>query len=105
MGEQHDDGIGFQCRGDVRPLVAKQVLDDPPVLHVGRQQAQRHLAHLGPGDRLPVAERAVGGGKQAVLLPIERHRLHAAQRLVVQIGHARVDLEVLQHAEDLDGVP
>ncbi len=74
----------------------ERAIDDAPVLHVGGEQAERHLADLGPGYRIAVAERAVGGGEQTILLAIERHGLHPAERLVVEIGQAGVDLQILQ---------
>ncbi len=43
-----------------------------------------------------VAERRIGGCQQAITLAIERNRRHTAERLVVDIGDARVDLEVLE---------
>ena len=37
---------------------AQQFVDDAPVLHVGREQAERNLRHLRPGHRRAVAEAA-----------------------------------------------
>ena len=95
---EFDSSVG--C--DIAAGGAQQAVDDAAVLHVGREQAERHLRDLGPGDALAVAERRVGGGQQLIALLIERHRVDAAERLVVEIGDAGVDLEVLEQREDLD---
>jgi hypothetical protein len=42
---------------------------------------------------------------EVVLLAIERHRLHAPQGLVVEIGEACIDLQILELAQHLDGIP
>lgn len=42
------------------------------------------------------------GGEQPILLEIERDGPHSAQRLVVDIGQPGIDLEILEHREDLD---
>ena len=41
------------------------------------------------------------GDQQAVLLLVERHRSDAAEGLVVEIGEARIHLEVLEEREDV----
>ena len=46
--------------------------------------------------RVAVAERRVGRRQQPIALVIERHRGDAAERLVVEIGDAGVDLEIFQ---------
>ena len=84
------------------PALAQQPVDDAAVLHVGRQQAERHLRDLGPGHRVAIAERRVGRGQQPIALAIERHGGDAAERLVVEIGDAGVDLEIFQQRQDLD---
>ena len=96
MREQHDHGIGFQRRLRVAAGRAQQAVDDAAVLHVGREQAERHLRDLRPGHALAVAERRVGRGEQLIALLIERHRVDAAERLVVEIGDAGVDLEIVE---------
>ncbi len=102
MGEQHDHRIGFERRLRVAARRPQQAVDDPPVLHVGREQAQRHFCDLRPGDGLPVAQRRVRRDQQLIALVIERHRIDAPERLVVEIGHAGVDLEIFQERQDLD---
>jgi hypothetical protein len=69
---------------------------------VGGKEAERDLPDLGPADLGAVAERAVMGGQEPVVLAVKRHRAHAAKRLVVETGHPGVDLEILEQAEDLD---
>ena len=81
---------------------AAEPVDDAAVLHVGRQQAERHLSDFRPGDAIAVAERALFGGQQPILLEIERHRAQPAERLVVDIGEAGIDLEIMEHRQDLE---
>ena len=102
MGEQHDHRVRFEGRLERRAGGREQLVDDPPVLHVRRQQAERHLADLGPGHAVTIAEGAVFRGEQAILLEIERHRAQPPQRLVVDVGQACIDFEVLDHRQDLD---
>ena len=50
-------------------------------------------ATSGPGHLVAVAERRIGGGEQAIALAIERHAGDAPDRLIVEVGHARIDFE------------
>jgi hypothetical protein len=67
------------------------------------KQAERDAADLLPGDLIAIAEWTVCGGKQPVVPMVKRDCLDPTERLVVQIGHAGVDLEILEQPQDLDG--
>ena len=49
---EFDVKVGFASR----PRRQQRAVDDAAVLHVRRQQAQRHLAHLLPGHLIAVPE-------------------------------------------------
>src|ERR1041385_6292806 len=82
---------------------AEQALDDPAVLHVGRQQAQWDLCHLSPADVAAIAERRIGSDEEAVSLAGERHRCDATKRFVVEISKSGIDFEVFEMGKDFDG--
>ena len=93
--------IRFERRLRVAAGVAQQAFDDTARLGVGREQAQRHLRHFRPRHLVAVAERRVGRSEQAIALAIKRHAGDAADRLVVEIGDAGIDLEIFQETENL----
>src|SRR5437588_196478 len=53
--EQHDHGVGFERRLGVPTGGVQQAVDDAPVLHIRRQQAERDAPDLGPGDPVALA--------------------------------------------------
>ena len=102
MREQKDHRVRLQGRARLLARDLDLPVDDAAVLHVGREQTQRHLRDLGPGHRYAVAERCVRRCDQPVALVIERDGKDTAERFVFQIGDAGVDLEVLEQVEDFD---
>ena len=84
------------------PDLTEGGVDDPPVLHVVGQEAQRHRRRVRPADAPRAAERPVGRGQQHVALPVERQRANARQRLGVEVRDPDVELEVVEAALDLD---
>ena len=102
MREQHDHRVRFQRRADLNARLGKVLVDDAAVLHVGREQAERQPADLGPGDLLAVREFVAGGGDQLVALGIERHAGDASKRLVVEIGDAGIDVEIAEQGQHLN---
>jgi hypothetical protein len=77
-------------------------VENPAVLHVGRQEAQRQARGLRPADGRPVAEGAVRPRQQHVALPVERQGADPGERLVVEIGQADIQIECVEAALDLD---
>ena len=49
--------IGLHARRGDDAGLAEVPVDDAPVAHVGREQTERNLRHLGPGDLRPISER------------------------------------------------
>ena len=85
------------------PASRKWALRIRAVLHVRGEQAQRGVGRFSPRHRGPPAERALGRREQEVALAIEWNRPDPGERLVVEIGDARVQTEVAEPALDVDG--
>ena len=56
--DEIEDRIGLDRRDRRRSDRAKNAVDDPPVLHIGRQQAQRRTRRFAPSDLRLAGERA-----------------------------------------------
>ncbi len=78
-------------------------VDDAAVLHVGGEEAERFLGGLQPGDGGAFRQRMGLGDEQAVALLVERRLQQAFDRLVVEIGDAGLDGEIMQCTEDFLG--
>jgi hypothetical protein len=63
----------------------KMHVQNPPVLHVGRQKIERQARGLRPADGGPAAEYAVRLRHQHIVLPIQRQRADPGERFVVEI--------------------
>jgi hypothetical protein len=85
---ESDSSVG----ADSQSSVAQIAIYDTAVLHVGGQEAKRNLPDLRPCHRLAVAERAVGGGDQTISFAIKRYDAHTPDRLVIEVGEARISL-------------
>ena len=103
VADEIEDRIGLDRRLRRRADRAENAVDDPAVLHVGRQQAERRLGRAPSrrscfelGDRRPLA-----GRQEQIFLVVDRLDAHALQRLVVEIGDARIEFELLDAALDL----
>ena len=68
------DRIRRQRRRRLRAGRSQRAVDDAAVLHVRRQQAQRHLPDLVPGYLVAVAEHAVRRGQQPIVFVVKRDR-------------------------------
>ena len=99
MGIEDQQRIRRQRRRRLRADREQRAVDDAAVLHVRRQQAQRHLADFLPGDLLAIAEHGVGRRQQAIALVVERNGANLADRLVLDIGQPGIDLEIFQQAQ------
>jgi hypothetical protein len=82
--------------------VAQQPFDNAAVLHVGSEQTQRHFRDLGPGHPVAVSERGVGCDQQTVPFAIKWNRCHTAERFVIEISEAGIDLQIFQERENFD---
>ena len=103
MREQHDHRVRFQRRPAVHAGPGQVLVDDAAVLHVGRQQAERHAGRPPPRSPLSRSRVAVAGrGDQLIALGIERHAVTRPERLVVEIGDAGIDLEIFEQRQHLD---
>jgi hypothetical protein len=101
VGDQRRDRVRLD-RGIGRDAgLRERAVDDPPVLHVGRQQAQAQRRRAPPRDRHLVRDRPVGADQQQVVLAPERERLDLGQRLVVEVREPGVDLPARQALGDL----
>ena len=101
MRIEHQQRVRRQRRRGFRADRTQRAVDDAPVLHVRRQQAQRHLADFLPGHLLAIAEHGVGRRQQPVALVIERNGANLPDRLVLDIGQPRIDLEIFQQPQHL----
>jgi hypothetical protein len=63
----------------------------------------RQSGCLAASAQVTVAFLVVGAHEQAIALHVDGLRAHALDRLVVQVGQADVDREILQGAQDLHG--
>ena len=87
---------------DVHAGRGEQPVEDPPVLHVRRQQAQRRRRELGPLHHVAPRELGVGRGEQQVALGVQRHGPHrSGERLAVDVADPDVDLEVGELGDDV----
>ena len=101
MRIEHHERVRGQRRRGLGADRRQRAIDDAAVLHVGRQQAQRHLPDFLPGHLLAIAEHGVGRRQQAVALVVERNGAHLADRLVLDIGQPGVDLEIFQQPQHI----
>jgi hypothetical protein len=85
----------------LRAGLREVAVDDPAVLHVGREQAEGRLCGRRPGDPLAVGPLALARRDEHVALLVERPRAHPCERLVVEVGEAGVELGFLEPALDL----
>ncbi len=99
--DERRDRVGLDRRHRRDARAGERVVDDPPVLHVGREQAERERGGVGPGHALRAAVLILGGGDEEVLLAPQRQRVDVRQRLVVEVGEPGVDLAVGQAVRDL----
>ena len=102
MGVENEQRVRGQRRRRFGADRAERAIDDAPVLHVRRQQAQRHLPDFLPGDVIAVAEHGVGRRQQAIALVVERNRANLADRFVLDIGQPGIDLEIFQQPKQFD---
>ena len=84
------------------PARAQVHVQDPAVLHVGRQETQRQARGLRPADGGPAAQAAFRSGQQDVALTIQRQAADPGEGFVVEIGDADVQVELVEAALDLD---
>ena len=103
MGEDADDGIGFQHRRDVGADSCKDGIDGLAVLHVGRQQAQRRGRRLGPGHRFASGKAAVGSGQQHMALAPDGYDGQPGGLRRFDIDNACIEFEATQPGQDFVG--
>ena len=96
VGVEHQQRVRRQRRHRLRAHRLQRAVDDAAVLHVRRQQAQRHLPDFLPRHLLAIAEHRIRRRQQAVALVIERNGANLADRLVLDIGQPGIDLEIFQ---------
>ena len=101
MGIEHQQRVRRQRRRRLGADRAQRAVDDAPVLHVRRQQAQRHLPDLLPRHLLAVAEHRIRRRQQPVALVIERNGANLADRFVLDIGQPGIDLEIFQEPQHI----
>jgi hypothetical protein len=94
---RHRVGLDHRARGLAGGGEGR--VDDPPVLHVGRQEAERELSGPGPGDRRRAE--ALAGADEVVVLTPQLERPDLLQRLVVEVRQAGVELAGAQPGGDL----
>ena len=103
IGEERDHRVGLHGNsGTARVSRDEEAVDDPAVLHVRREQAQRQSRGFAPAHRGQPVEACAGRGEQNVSLPIKGVGPYVAQRLVVQIGQSGVQLRGIKPALDFD---
>ena len=99
VGIEHQQRVRRQRRHRLGADRRQRAVDDAAVLHVRRQQAQRHLADFLPGHLLAIAEHRIGRRQQAIALVVERNGANLADRLVLDIGQPGIDLEIFQQPQ------
>ena len=105
MGKQRNHRITFQSRANLCPGFGQMLIDNPPVLHIGRQQTQRKFRRLAPCNAFPVPDMIEIRCHQMITFVIKRDRRHPPQRLVIQIGNPDVNLKVIQQGLNFDRGP
>jgi len=69
---------------------------DPTALRIRRQKTKRKPCSLAPGHFVETCKRIASADEQHVLLCVERHRVQASDRLVVDVGNANIDRQIFQ---------
>ncbi len=103
--EQDDHRVRFKRRVNGHAGLRQMLVDDPPVLHVGCQEAERQLRHLGPRHARRVGVRIAGRSDQPIALGIERNGNDVPERFVVEIGDPGIDVEIAEQRQNLDRGP
>ena len=72
VGEHRRDRVRLDRRPRLGAGLVEDAVDDPAVLHVAGQEAERKLRGLGPGHLVAAGERPARPGQQHVVLLVER---------------------------------
>src|SRR5262249_39026589 len=101
MRPERGDGIRLDHRMRRRVDPEKDSIQDPPILHVRRQQAKRQFSRLGPGNPPLSASSTALWRHQHIALTVKGQSSDISQRLIVEICYADVDLEIVEGTLDL----
>jgi hypothetical protein len=96
MSEQRHHRIRLERWCAPPAVFLQQSIDDATALRIRRQEAKRELCSLVPGYFVETCKRIARADEQHVLRFIERHRVQAPDRLVVDLGNANIDLQIFQ---------
>src|ERR1700729_3548537 len=96
MRPESDQRVGFDGGMDLDASFVKVHIDDATILHVGSQQAERERGSFRPGDRLWALPHVTCLGKKNVTFCVELESADARERLVVKVGHADIQIELVE---------
>src|SRR5258708_25509020 len=89
MGDEGEDRIRLDDDPRLDDAgITEETVDDAPILHIRRQQAERDLGDLVPADLLAIIERPAGLCEEHIALTIDREAANVLQRLVPRLRPA-----------------
>ena len=88
--EKRHHRIRFESWCTAAAVLLQHRVDDATALRVGRQETKREPRRLAPGHFVETGKRIARADEQHVALCIERHRVQAPDRLVVDVGNADI---------------
>ena len=102
VGEHRRDRVRLDRRPRLGPGLVEDAVEDPAVLHVAGEEAERELRGLGPGHLVAPGETARRRRSAARSAPRRGRSVRTpVERLGVEVGDAELELEVVQAALDL----
>ena len=94
VSEQGHHRVRFENWCATPAAFLQHSIDDATALRIRRQETKRKPCSLAPGHFVETCKRIARADEHHVPLFVERHRVQAPDRLVVDVGNANIDLQI-----------